>query len=101
MIRVFYEFFESSFVLINEEHIEWKNFHTEGDVPVLKTAKEIREILSKKNITSDKNIKTYCQGGIRAEHTFWALRLSGFNNIKNYDGSWREWAEDFSCPIEN
>lgn len=82
-------------------HIEWKNFHTEGDVPVLKTAKEIREILSKKNITSDKNIITYCQGGIRAAHTFWALRLSGFNNIKNYDGSWREWAEDFSCPIEN
>ena len=82
-------------------HIEWKNFHTTGNIPILKSAEEIRRILSENSITKDKNIITYCQGGIRAAHTFWALKLSGFNNVKNYDGSWREWAEDFSCPIEN
>tara|TARA_B100000427_G_scaffold324120_1_gene328702 strand:+ start:11527 stop:12339 length:813 start_codon:yes stop_codon:yes gene_type:complete len=70
-------------------HIEWKNFHTTGNIPILKSAEEIRKILSEKNITTDKNIITYCQGGIRAAHSFWALKLSGYYNVKNYDGSFQ------------
>ncbi|MBT4143027.1 MAG: sulfurtransferase [Chloroflexi bacterium] len=40
-------------------HLEWTNFMTEGDIPVLKTADEIRNLLSEYGITPDKNVITY------------------------------------------
>lgn len=81
-------------------HIEWTNFHTKGEIPALKTANEIRDILSKTSFSKNKKTITYCQGGIRAAHTFWILKLIGLDHVKNYDGSWREWGNDFSCPIQ-
>jgi 3-mercaptopyruvate sulfurtransferase SseA len=32
---------------------------TEGDIPVLKTAQEIRKLLSEVGVTPDKNVITY------------------------------------------
>ncbi|MBG82425.1 MAG: sulfurtransferase [SAR202 cluster bacterium] len=40
-------------------HIEWTNFMTDSEIPVLKTAKEIRKILSNHGVTPDKNVITY------------------------------------------
>ena len=40
-------------------HVEWTNFMTEGDIPVLKTAQEIRKLLSEVGVTPDKNVITY------------------------------------------
>ena len=40
-------------------HIEWTNFHTDGDVPVIKNADELKKILADNGITSDKNIIPY------------------------------------------
>jgi thiosulfate/3-mercaptopyruvate sulfurtransferase len=40
-------------------HLEWTNFMTEGDIPVLKTAEEIRKLLSEAGVTPDKNVITY------------------------------------------
>jgi thiosulfate/3-mercaptopyruvate sulfurtransferase len=40
-------------------HFEWTNFHTGGDVPVLRTAEEIRKMLADVGVTSDKNVITY------------------------------------------
>lgn len=40
-------------------HLEWTNFMTDTDVPVLKTADEIRTILANVGITPDKNVITY------------------------------------------
>jgi 3-mercaptopyruvate sulfurtransferase SseA len=28
------------------------------------------------------------------------LRLLGYPQVRDYDGSMREWANDLSCPIE-
>ena len=53
-----------------------EKFPYTGNIPILKSAEEIRRI-TENSITKDKNIITYCQGGIRAAHTFWALKLSG------------------------
>lgn len=40
-------------------HLEWTNFHTGGEVPVLKTADEIRKVLADVGVTPDKNVITY------------------------------------------
>ena len=40
-------------------HLEWVNFHTGGDIPVLKTAEEIRALLADVGVTPDKNVITY------------------------------------------
>ena len=82
-------------------HIEWTNFHTNGEIPALKTSKEIKSILTNSGFSFNKKTITYCQGGIRAAHPFWVLRLIGLELVKNYDGSWREWGSDFTCPISN
>ena len=40
-------------------HLEWTHFNTGGDIPVLKTADEIRKILADEGITPDKNVIIY------------------------------------------
>jgi 3-mercaptopyruvate sulfurtransferase SseA len=32
--------------------------------------------------------------------TYLALRLLGFEDATNYDGSWREWGNDEFVPVE-
>ena len=55
-------------------HLEWVNFHTGGEIPVLKTANEIRALLAEKGVSVDGNVITYCQGGIRAAQAYWVLK---------------------------
>ena len=44
-------------------------------------------------------IVTYCQGGIRAAHTAFALALLGCEP-KNYDGSFGEWSRLDGAPLD-
>jgi thiosulfate/3-mercaptopyruvate sulfurtransferase len=42
----------------------------------------------------------YCRIGERSSHTWFALNyLLGFENVKNYDGSWTEWGSLVGVPI--
>lgn len=45
--------------LANAVHLEWKNFITDGDVPVIKPADELREMLVANGITPDKKVVAY------------------------------------------
>lgn len=43
----------------------------------------------------------YCRIGERSSHTWFVLHyLLGFENAKNYDGSWTEWGSAVRAPIE-
>ena len=81
-------------------HLEWVNFHTGGDVPTLKTADEIRELLADRGVSTGNEVITYCQGGIRAAHAYWVLKLVGADRVRNYDASWREWGNNQKVPVE-
>ena len=49
----------------------------------------------------DETINAYCRIGERSSHTWFVLKyLLGFNNVKNYDGSWTEWGNLVGVPIE-
>lgn len=52
-------------------------------------------------ITDDKPIIAYCRIGERSSHTWFVLKyLLGFENVRNYDGSWTEWGNLVRAPIE-
>jgi thiosulfate/3-mercaptopyruvate sulfurtransferase len=48
----------------------------------------------------DKNVITYCGGGIAASADAFALTLLGHENVRLYDASLGEWATDPSLPME-
>jgi thiosulfate/3-mercaptopyruvate sulfurtransferase len=50
------------------------------------------------NISKDRSIITYCQGGYRAANTFVVLRDLGFKHVKMYLGSWGEWGNNPQLP---
>lgn len=80
-------------------HLEWSKLS--GDLETFKSADEMRKILSKNGITRDTRIITYCNSGIgRSSYLSMALELAGYDNVKEYTGSWEEWSGDPRLPIE-
>ena len=66
-----------------------------------KSAEELREIYGGRGITPDKEIVAYCRIGERSAHTWFVLKeLLGYDNVRNYDGSWTEWGSVVRAPIE-
>jgi thiosulfate/3-mercaptopyruvate sulfurtransferase len=46
------------------------------------------------------DVVVYCRIGERSSHTWFVLRyLLGFENVRNYDGSWTEWGSAVRVPI--
>jgi thiosulfate/3-mercaptopyruvate sulfurtransferase len=71
------------------------------DDGTFKSADELRELYGGKGITPDKEIVAYCRIGERSAHTWFVLReLLGYENVRNYDGSWTEWGNLVDVPIE-
>jgi thiosulfate/3-mercaptopyruvate sulfurtransferase len=51
-------------------------------------------------LQDDDAIVAYCRIGERSSHTWFVLRhLLGFENVRNYDGSWTEWGSAVRVPI--
>ena len=56
----------------------------------LKSLEELKEIYGD---FEGKEIIAYCQSGVRSAYTFLVLSEAlGYDNVKNYDGSWIEWS---------
>ncbi|MDQ2721798.1 MAG: sulfurtransferase [Actinomycetota bacterium] len=48
----------------------------------------------------DDAVIAYCRIGERSSHTWFALtHLLGYQNVRNYDGSWTEWGNAVRVPI--
>lgn len=46
------------------------------------------------------DVIAYCRIGERSSHTWFVLKyLLGFQNVRNYDGSWTEWGNLVGVPI--
>jgi thiosulfate/3-mercaptopyruvate sulfurtransferase len=66
-----------------------------------KSADDLRTLYGSKGVTEDKNVIAYCRIGERSAHTWFVLtQLLGYNNVRNYDGSWTEWGSLIGAPIE-
>jgi len=70
------------------------NFYATNRNPdgTYKSSEDLESLYTSKGVTKDKEIITYCEGGVRAADTFLTLRyLLGYPNVKVYVGSWGEW----------
>ncbi len=66
-----------------------------------KSRDELRALYEGQGVTPDKQVVAYCRIGERSSHTWFVLtHLLGYQNVKNYDGSWTEWGSLVGVPIE-
>ena len=67
-----------------------------------KSADDLAEIYKNEvGLNEEDDVIAYCRIGERSSHTWFVLKyLLGFNNIRNYDGSWTEWGNLVKVPIE-
>jgi len=75
----------------NSVFIEWKNNITaEG---TYKSKEELAKIYADAGVTKDlKAIMPHCKSAVRSTQTMFALvEILGYDNVKNYDGSWIEY----------
>ncbi|MGE5595361.1 MAG: sulfurtransferase [Hyphomicrobiales bacterium] len=81
------------------KHLEWLNFVAKDDSRRFLPAGDIQRLLDGAGIERGKATITYCQGGIRAAHAAFAMELVGYDNIRVYDGSMRDWANRDDTPL--
>lgn len=66
-----------------------------------KSVEELKQLYQGKGVTGNGEVIAYCRIGERSSHTWFVLKyLLGYNNVKNYDGSWTEWGNLVGAPIE-
>jgi len=69
-----------------------------------KTFKSVEDLkaiyLDEAGIKPGDSVIAYCRIGERSSHTWFVLTyLLGFQNVRNYDGSWTEWGSLVGVPI--
>lgn len=79
----------------NAVNIDWQENTENGK---FKTPEHLSKIYS--TVPKYSKVVTYCQGGYRAAHSFVALKLLGYKNVKMYLGSWGEWGNKLNLPVE-
>ncbi len=72
-----------------------------NDDGTFKSTDELRALYGAAGVTADKPVIAYCRIGERSSHTWFVLKeLLGYENVKNYDGSWTEWGNLVGAQVE-
>ena len=72
-----------------------------NDDGTFKSPDALRELYGAKGVTPERETVAYCRIGERSAHTWFVLReLLGYQDVRNYDGSWTEWGNLVDVPIE-
>jgi len=82
-------------------NVPWSRAANPGD-GTFRPAQELRDIyLKEQGLKPEDPVIAYCRIGERSSHTWFVLKyLLGFDDVKNYDGSWTEWGNLVNVPIE-
>jgi len=84
----------------NAANIPWAQAANEDGT--FKSAEALAALYQGKGISGGDEVIAYCRIGERSSHTWFVLKyLLGYNNVRNYDGSWTEWGNLIGSPIVN
>jgi thiosulfate/3-mercaptopyruvate sulfurtransferase len=84
----------------NAANIPWAQAASEDGT--FKSAEALAALYQGKGISGSDEVIAYCRIGERSSHTWFVLKyLLGYNNVRNYDGSWTEWGNLIGSPIVN
>lgn len=61
---------------------------------------ELRNLVHLTSAKKQGDVLTYCQTGVRAAQLYFVLKLLGYEKVRLYDGSWEEWGNAQSTPVE-
>ena len=80
--------------------VPWARAAAEGGT--FKSRAELAAIyLTEQGLAPSDDVVVYCRIGERSSHTWFVLtHLLGFEEVRNYDGSWTEWGNAVRVPIE-
>jgi len=85
-------------------HLEWKHLLTHlnqsNEVNYFLPEKEMTALLEKVGVSKEKNTIVHCQSGVRASFMVFCLTKLGYPNVRLYDGSMSEWANESHTPLE-
>ncbi|MGH9431933.1 MAG: sulfurtransferase [Terriglobia bacterium] len=66
-----------------------------------KSYDELAALYGGQDVKPNREAIAYCRIGERSSHTWFVLKyLLGFQDVRNYDGSWTEWGNLVDAPIE-
>jgi thiosulfate/3-mercaptopyruvate sulfurtransferase len=84
----------------NSKLIDWAAAVDYNGDRKFKSIDELNRIYAKFASKED-TIIVYCHSGVRSAHTTFVLtQLLGYENVKNYDGSWTEWSYFDDLPFK-
>ena len=72
-----------------------------NDDGTFKSTDELQQLYGGAGVDGRQAVIAYCRIGERSSHTWFVLKhLLGYQNVKNYDGSWTEWGNLVGAPVE-
>lgn len=84
-------------------HREWTAAITQGEDGLQRflSVEDLKQNFESIGVAPDKTVITYCQTNVRGAHSYFALRLLGYDDVRPYEGSWAEWGNLDDTPIES
>ena len=81
-------------------HMEWTRAIDATRNLRLKPDSELQAMLGAVGATPERQVIAYCQSHHRSAHTWLVLKYLGYPEVKGYPGSWSDWGNNPSLPVQ-